>query len=131
MFRLTSSKTTKFVKGFLVFSNLFALKFGGDELIQTVDAVQVSAQLANSLLSQVWVPIFSPLHSSGRRFRDGLRASADSRRSKGLRANGEEDLRGGNHQVADWDARSHTGKLRQILESSIAGKIFVNFYTQI
>ncbi|XP_059097421.1 exportin-2-like [Tigriopus californicus] len=38
--RLTSSKTTKFVKSFLVFMFLVAIKYGGSKLIQTIDSIQ-------------------------------------------------------------------------------------------
>ena len=38
--RLTSSKTTKFVKGLLVFLSLFAGKYGGSLLITTIDSIQ-------------------------------------------------------------------------------------------
>jgi len=38
--RLSRSKTAKFVKSFLVFINLFTVKYGGDELIGVVDSVQ-------------------------------------------------------------------------------------------
>lgn len=38
--RLTSSKTTKYVKGLLVFLCLFAGKYGGSVLVQTVDSIQ-------------------------------------------------------------------------------------------
>jgi exportin-2 (importin alpha re-exporter) len=39
--RLTSSKTTKFVKNFLVYICLYAIKFGGADAVETVDSVQV------------------------------------------------------------------------------------------
>jgi len=38
--RLQSSKTTKFVKGLLVFFCLFASQYGGPALIQTIDSIQ-------------------------------------------------------------------------------------------
>jgi len=38
--RLTSSKTTKFVKSFLVFTSLFAIHYGGTALQETVDGIQ-------------------------------------------------------------------------------------------
>lgn len=38
--RLSRSKTAKFVKSFLVFINLFAVRYGGAELIELVDSVQ-------------------------------------------------------------------------------------------
>jgi len=38
--RLSRSKTAKFVKSFLVFLNLFAVRYGGTELIELVDSVQ-------------------------------------------------------------------------------------------
>jgi len=38
--RLTTSKTTKFVKSFLVFTSLFTIHLGGPALQETVDAIQ-------------------------------------------------------------------------------------------
>ena len=38
--RLTSSKTTKYIKGLLVFFSLFAGKYGGSQLILTIDSIQ-------------------------------------------------------------------------------------------
>ncbi len=38
--RLQSSKTTKYVKGLLVFMSLFAGKYGGSSLIKTVESIQ-------------------------------------------------------------------------------------------
>lgn len=38
--RLTSSKTTKFVKGFLVFFFLYITKFGGSSFIEIIDGIQ-------------------------------------------------------------------------------------------
>jgi len=38
--RLTSTKTTKFVKSFLVFVSLFAIHYGGTALQESVDAIQ-------------------------------------------------------------------------------------------
>ncbi len=38
--RLMSSKTTKYVKGLLVFFSLFAGKYDGSQLIQTIDSIQ-------------------------------------------------------------------------------------------
>ena len=40
--RLTSSKTTKFVRNFLVFSFLYVTRYGGASLVQTVDAIQAN-----------------------------------------------------------------------------------------
>ena len=40
--RLTSSKTTKFVKGFLVFMFLYITKFGGSNFQETVDSIQAN-----------------------------------------------------------------------------------------
>ena len=40
--RLTSSKTTKFVKHFLVFMMLYAVKFSGQALIEVVDSLQAN-----------------------------------------------------------------------------------------
>ena len=38
--RLTSSKTTKYVKGLLVFFFVFVIKNGGSSLIQMIDSIQ-------------------------------------------------------------------------------------------
>ena len=38
--RLTTCKTTKFVKSFLVFTSLFTIHLGGPALQETVDAIQ-------------------------------------------------------------------------------------------
>jgi len=38
--RLSKSKTAKFVKSFLIFINLFVVRYGGNEIIELVDSVQ-------------------------------------------------------------------------------------------
>ncbi len=42
MQRLTSSKTTKFIKNFLVYNSLFAIRYGGQALVDVVDSIQAN-----------------------------------------------------------------------------------------
>ena len=52
--RLQNSKTTKYVKGFLVFLGLFAGKLGGSLLVQTVDSIQ--PKLFVMVIEKVLIP---------------------------------------------------------------------------
>ncbi len=52
--RLTSSKTTKFIKNFLVFSSLYAVKCGGNALVETVDSIQ--AQMFGMVCNRLFIP---------------------------------------------------------------------------
>ena len=44
---LTSSKTTKYIKGLLVFFFVFFIKNGGSSLIQMIDSIQPGLWLTN------------------------------------------------------------------------------------
>uniref|UniRef100_UPI0035900396 exportin-2 n=1 Tax=Myxine glutinosa TaxID=7769 RepID=UPI0035900396 len=52
--RLQSSKTTKFIKSFLVFINLFCVKYGAIALLELIDSIQPS--LFGMVLEKVLVP---------------------------------------------------------------------------
>lgn len=48
--RLSSSKTTKYVIGLIVFFNLYAVKFSGNELVSTIDGIQAKYVLISVLI---------------------------------------------------------------------------------
>lgn len=52
--RLQSSKTTKFVKSLLVFFSLFAGKYGGSSLVQTVESIQ--PKLFLMVVERLYIP---------------------------------------------------------------------------
>ena len=52
--RLQSSKTTKYVKGLLVFFSLFAGKYGGSSLIQTIESIQ--PKLFLMVIERLYIP---------------------------------------------------------------------------
>ena len=52
--RLQSSKTTKYVKGLLVFFSLFAGKYGGSALVETVDSIQ--PKLFQMVVERLFIP---------------------------------------------------------------------------
>ena len=52
--RLQSSKTTKYVKGLIVFLSLFAGKYGGPVLVETVDSIQ--PKLFHMVLEKIFIP---------------------------------------------------------------------------
>lgn len=52
--RLQSSKTTKYVKGLLVFFSLFAGKYGGPVLVETVDSIQ--PKLFQMVVERLFIP---------------------------------------------------------------------------
>ena len=52
--RLTSSKTTKFIKSFLVFSSLYAVRFGGQALVDVVDSIQ--ANMFGMVCDRLFIP---------------------------------------------------------------------------
>ena len=52
--RLQNSKTTKYVKGLLVFFSLFAGKYGGSTLVETVDSIQ--PKLFQMVIERLFIP---------------------------------------------------------------------------
>ncbi|CAD5113532.1 DgyrCDS2694 [Dimorphilus gyrociliatus] len=52
--RLTSSKTTKFIKSFLIFMCVFTIKYGANVLIQTVESIQ--EKMFGMVLEKLFVP---------------------------------------------------------------------------
>lgn len=52
--RLSSSKTTKYVKSLIVFFNFYAAKIGPDELIQLIDGIQ--NQMFGMVCQRVFIP---------------------------------------------------------------------------
>lgn len=52
--RLSSSKTVKFVKNLIIFMSLFLVKYGSQNLVDTINAVQ--PDLFRTILEQFWVP---------------------------------------------------------------------------
>ncbi|XP_071494645.1 exportin-2-like [Diadema antillarum] len=52
--RLTSSKTTKFVKSLLVFFSLYAVKSGASKLVEIIDSIQ--ANMFGMVLSRLYIP---------------------------------------------------------------------------
>ena len=52
--RLQSSKTTKYVKGLLVFFSLFAGKYGGSSLMQTIESIQ--PKLFLMVIERLYIP---------------------------------------------------------------------------
>jgi len=52
--RLTSSKTTKFIKSLLVFFSLFAYKYGAQSLVNTIDSLQ--PKMFGMVLEKLFIP---------------------------------------------------------------------------
>lgn len=52
--RLQNSKTTKYIKGLLVFFSMFAYKYGGSVLINTIDGIQ--PKMFGMVLERLYIP---------------------------------------------------------------------------
>jgi exportin-2 (importin alpha re-exporter) len=52
--RLSSSKTTKFIKNLIVFLCFFSLKFGAAKMVQVIDGLQ--NQMFGMVLERIFIP---------------------------------------------------------------------------